>query len=59
MNEWKVSVTYVRFEKLYQVYRLRDPDDVDHSGNREVVGTFDDEARAEEFAAELNQRDGS
>ena len=55
MGEWKVSHTYAGGQVFYQVYRLKHPSQIDHSGNREIVGTFDTEAVAEEYAAALNE----
>lgn len=55
-SEWKVSHTYAGMELIYQVYRLRDTAECDHSGNREIVGTFDSEEAAQEYAEELNRR---
>jgi hypothetical protein len=54
-SKWKVSSTYAGGERFYQVYRLRDVNEVDHSGNREIAGTFDDEARAQEYADAKNR----
>ena len=51
-------MNYVKGELVYLVYRLRDLNDCDHSGNRETVGMFDNEDMAQEYAAELNRRDG-
>lgn len=56
MNRWKIRTHYIAGELVYQVYRLLDVNDYDHDGNREIIGTFSDEASASEFAAELNQR---
>lgn len=58
MSDWKVGVAYAGFEKLFQVYRLKDETEPDHSGNREIVGTFDIQERAQEYADELNRREG-
>lgn len=55
MSEWKVSSNYTGSRKLYQVYRIRNENEVDHSGNREVKGTFDDERYAQEFCDALNR----
>ena len=54
-SKWKVSNTYAGGERFYQVYRLRDVNEVDHSGNREIAGTFDDESRAHEYADAKNR----
>lgn len=37
-SKWKVSSNYIDGEKMYSVYRLRDVNEVDHSGNREYAG---------------------
>lgn len=58
MSEWKVGVVYTSFEKVFQVYRLKDKDEPDYFGNREIVGTFDLQERAQEYADELNRREG-
>ena len=36
-SEWRVTCNYIGGELFYDVYRLRDRTDVDHSGNREYV----------------------
>ena len=56
-NRWKISSDYIFGRKFYQVYRLRDINEVDHSGNREVwpkVFNTKEEARAalHEYARE-------
>lgn len=56
MDEWKVGKSCDGLEVLWQVYRLLDPGQCDHSGNREVIGTFDTEAAAREFADYKNRR---
>lgn len=44
---WEISHTYGGGVSCWQVYRLRDKDYIDHSGNREYVGpTFKNEAEA-------------
>ena len=42
-SEWRVTVNMIGSEKKYGVYRLRDVDEVDHSGNREDIGRWFDE----------------
>ena len=54
-SEWRVSSNYVGGKDVYQVYRLLDVNEVDHSGNREVIGTFDDEKRAQWCADAKNR----
>mgnify|MGYP004524380839 FL=1 len=36
-SEWRVTCNYVCRGPVYNVYRLRDLDEIDHSGNREYV----------------------
>lgn len=36
-SEWRVTSNYVCGGLVYNVYRLRDLDEIDHSGNREYV----------------------
>ena len=59
-SEWRVSPTSVIGERtLYQVYRLRDKDEADHSGNRETRGGYYDSLRdAERLARTLNEEEG-
>ena len=56
-SEWMVSATQASYRKkpIYQVYRLRDKDGVDHEGNREYQGgDFKSRQSAEDFAFMLN-----
>ena len=55
MSEWKVSHTYAGKLDFWQVYRLRDPNGIDHSGNRETFGIYDTEKEAEKYAKTLNE----
>mgnify|MGYP000845936981 FL=1 len=36
-SEWRVTCNYICGGLVYNVYRLRDLDGIDHSGNREYV----------------------
>lgn len=55
-SEWRISTNIVAGKKLYQVYRLKDKDAVDHSGNRETRGgLYEEEWCAERLAAALNE----
>lgn len=46
-GEWKVASIYAAGLRLYQIYRLRDVNATDHSGNREYTGpVFGSEAEA-------------
>lgn len=47
MSEWRVSSSYYDGEKEYKVYRLRDVNATDHSGNRELYDTTIYKTRAE------------
>ena len=54
---WKVSTTYTPDGKVYQVYRLKDVDKTDESGNREYLNqTFPSKNDAQIVANELNKR---
>ena len=55
-SEWRVAHIYAGGYSDYQVYRLRDVNAVDHSGNREYRGgCFDHKEDAESYADELNR----
>lgn len=52
VGKWKVTANPVGGGMLYAVYRLRDVDAVDHSGNREYAGGYVTDRSIAEFAAE-------
>lgn len=55
-SAWKISSQYLCGRKVYQVYRIKDVNAVDHSGNREYAGKLtDDEAAALALAEQLNK----
>ena len=55
-SEWRVTSQYRDGKQIFQVYRLRDVNAVDHSGNREYSGgIFDNDDDAEKLADELNK----
>lgn len=57
-SKWMVSFQYINGMKLYSVYRLKDVDAVDHSGNREThSGFFEDRKSAEDYADQLNEEE--
>lgn len=57
-SEWRVTCNPVGEEYLYCVYRLKDINDIDHSGNREIYGEYTtNEAEAEALAKKLNEED--
>ena len=57
-SEWKVSTNVIGAVKVYQVYRVRNVDAVDHSGNREYDKTYKNKSDAEKRALELNASEG-
>ena len=57
-SEWRVTSNTINGKKMYAVYRLRDINAVDHSGNREFAGSYiDNMAAAEVIAKELNKQE--
>ncbi len=54
-SAWKISTNVVAGKKFYQVYRIIDINEVDHSGNRETRGGFyESRLDAEALARRLN-----
>lgn len=54
-SKWKVTMQFLDGAKMYAVYRLRDVNAVDHSGNREYAsGYLKSEEQAEAMARNLN-----
>ena len=57
-SKWKVTANPVGGKMWYAVYRIRDIDEVDHSGNREYVGGYvEDRQEAEDLAEFMNMED--
>ena len=57
-SEWRVSSNPIGAnEFLYQVYRIRDLEKTDHSGNREIFDSYVSKEVAEMKAEELNRRE--
>ena len=60
-SEWRVTASPVwkddGFKMIYQVYRLRDKDATDHSGNREIYDTYIAMEVAMAKAEELNRKE--
>ena len=53
---WKITSNYIGEEKMYAVYRLRDVNSIDHSGNREYASDYmTDRKDAEALANKLNK----
>jgi hypothetical protein len=58
-GKWKVASQYVGDTKMYAVYRLRDVNEVDHSGNREYAGGWIEVREpAQIIADQLNSEEG-
>lgn len=54
-GKWKVTSNPIGGMSMYAVYRIRDIDAVDHSGNREyATGFMDDKQEAQKIADRLN-----
>lgn len=57
-NPWKVTSNPVGDKYIYGVYRFIDPNEVDHSGNREFYGEYlTDKQEAIALAEKLNEED--
>ena len=56
-SEWRVSTNPVAGKTFYGVYRIRDIDAPDHSGNRESRGYYETRQEAEKLAWLLNQEE--
>lgn len=57
-SEWRVTSNPIAGTMLYAVYRLRDKDEIDHSGNREMRGGWWDRRHDAERLAEVLNNDG-
>ncbi len=57
-SKWFVSCNPVAGERLYIVARLRDRNEIQHSGNMEYHGNYsEDKEELEKIAAQLNGED--
>ena len=57
-SKWMVTMQYIDDVPHFAVYRLRDINAVDHSGNREYYGEYTtNEAEAESLAKKLNEEE--
>jgi len=57
-SEWKVTSNPFGGHILYGVYRLRDKNAIDHSGNREMCDRwFDEKELAQELAKAMNEEE--
>lgn len=52
-GKWKVTSNIIAGEKLYAVYRLKDANAVEHSGNRELAGEYVADRTAAELIAKI------
>ena len=58
-GKWKVSNNPAMGDMPYIVYRLRDTEETDHSGNRQFCGNYTaDKKAAQELADKLNTKYG-
>ena len=54
-SEWKISTNIMAEKKFYQVYRIIDINETDHSGNRETRGGYYERLKdAKALARRLN-----
>lgn len=58
-SKWKVSSNPVGGKTLYQVYRIRDLNEVNHSGNRENAGELTENKDEAQLAADLLNAEGA
>lgn len=57
-SEWRISTNVVAGRKFYQVYRIKNLSEPDHSGNRETRGGLYESRRdAEALARRLNSEE--
>lgn len=57
-GKWKVSSNPVNGKTMYCVFRLRDVNEIDHSGNREYATDYtDNKFAAESIAKTLNEEE--
>lgn len=59
-SEWRVTTNYIATDNgrvpMYGIYRLRDVDAIDHSGNREETGRlYEDLELAEDVCRIMNE----
>lgn len=54
-GEWKVTSCPIGDKIIYGVYRIIDPNEVDHSGNRETFDYYDTREEAAAIAERLNK----
>lgn len=52
-SEWKVTTNLIGSKRMYAVYRIKDIDKVDHSGNREYATTYMEDKQTAEIMAKV------
>lgn len=54
-SEWRITHQYAGGEKYIRVYRMRDKDGIDHSGNREYLrDIYETDEEAQKVVDEMN-----
>lgn len=55
-SEWRLTSMHILDDKVWNVYRLKDINEIDHSGNREYASDkyFRKKEEAEKLLASLN-----
>lgn len=57
-SEWRVGANPIAGSIFYNIYRLRDINEIDHSGNRETCsGLYTTRAEAEVVADMMNEEE--
>ena len=57
-SEWKVQSNVIGGNRMYQVFRIKNINQVHHSGNMEYCGELTtDREKAQELAEKLNQKE--
>lgn len=57
-GRWEVTSNHINGKKVYRVFRKKNADAVDHSGNREYAGEYCDDRKAcEALARYLNEKE--
>lgn len=55
-SKWKITHNYILGRAVFQVYRIRDINEVDHAGNREIwPKIFETEEEAQALVDKLNE----
>ena len=57
MTKWKVSTNVIGDMYMYQVVRVINENEVEHSGNREVYDIYESKEEAQKVCDRLNEGD--